>query len=85
MQQRERVRRPRGSVYRRPDSPYWYIAYTAHGRKVRENTHLRNEKSARKLLDSRLGNVADGRALPYDVSKTTAGGVARTGPHRLQD
>jgi integrase len=67
------TRRPRGSVYRRPDSPYWYIAFSRCGVKVRENTHLLSEKAAKKLLDSRLGNIADGKALPHDLDKTTVG------------
>src|SRR6516225_1612366 len=73
MRQAKRVRRPRGSVYRRPDSPYWHISFSRCGVKIRENTHLLNEKAARKLLDSRLGNIADGKALPCDISKTTVG------------
>jgi len=69
----KRMHRPRGSVYRRPDSPYWYIAYSANGRKIRENTHLLKHKAAKKLLDSRLGAVANGDVLPVDVGKTTVG------------
>lgn len=73
MQDKKRSHRPRGSIYTRPDSPYIYIAYSAAGRKIRENTHLTNQKAARKLLDSRLGAVANGDSLPCDVSKTTLG------------
>jgi integrase len=73
MQDKKRNHRPHGSIYTRPDSPYIYIAYSAAGRKVRENTHLTNQKAARKLLDSRLGAVANGDSLPCDISKTTLG------------
>jgi hypothetical protein len=52
---------------------YFYIAYSANGRKVRENTHLLNEKGAKRLLDSRLGAIANGDVLPIDVSKTSVG------------
>src|SRR5262249_51961542 len=64
-------RRPRGSVFQREDSPYWYIGYSVAGRIVRKNTHLLKEKDASKLLDSRLGAIANGDTLPCDVSRTT--------------
>ena len=66
-------RRPRGSVYRRSDSPYWYIAYSAGRQRCRENTRTTNLKTAKKLLDTRLGAIAGGDVLPVNVGKTTIG------------
>jgi len=64
-------RRPRGSIYRRLDSPFLWISYSVNARKFRENTKLTNERQARRLLDRRLGEVADGRFVGLDVRKTT--------------
>jgi len=63
--------RPRGCCYLRGDSPFYRIAYSASGRRYRENTKCTTLKEARKLLDSRLGVVAVGGVLPIDMNKTS--------------
>lgn len=67
----KRSRRPRGSIYERPDSPFLWLAYSCNGRKIRENTKLTNERRAQKLLDKRLGEIAEGRIVSLDVNTTT--------------
>jgi integrase len=67
----KRVRRPRGSVYERADSPYLWISYSVNGRKIRENTHQRNERYAGKLLQKRLNEVQKGEIITFDAHKTT--------------
>ncbi len=67
----KRTRRPRGSIYQRPDSPFLWLGYSCNGRKVRENSKTTNQRKAQKLLDKRLGQIAEGRFVSLDVSKTT--------------
>jgi len=67
----KRSRRPRGSIYTRPDSPFLWIAYSCNGRKIRENTKTTNERKAQKLLDKRIGEIAEDRFVSLDISKTT--------------
>jgi len=66
-----RIRRPQGSVYQRSDSPYLWISYSVNGRKIRENTHQRNERYAGKLLQKRLNEVHKGEIVTFDAHKTT--------------
>lgn len=39
-----------GKVYKRKNSPYYWIAYTAHGRRIRESSKSRSKGIAEKLL-----------------------------------
>ena len=63
--------RPRGSIYAREDSPHIWICYSVNGVKKRENTKQSNQRFAQRLLDRRLGEIADGRGVNLDVDKTT--------------
>jgi integrase len=63
--------RPRGSIYTRTDSPHIWICYSVNGVKKRENTKQSNQRFAQKLLDRRLGEIAEGRFVSLDVNKTT--------------
>jgi integrase len=65
------MRRARGSVYRRADSPFWWIGYSVNGTKFRENTHTTKERAARKILDKRLGEVSTGVFVGPDVNRIT--------------
>ena len=67
----KRIRRPKGSVYDRADSPYLWIMYSVNGRKIRENTHQTNERYAGKLLQKRLNEVQRGEIVTFDAHKTT--------------
>jgi integrase len=65
------MRRARGSVYQRADSPFWWIGYSVNGTKFRENTHTTKERAARKILDKRLGEVSTGVFVGPDVNRVT--------------
>jgi integrase len=58
------VPRPRdsgaGSVFRRPDSRFWWIAYRAHGRTIQQSTKTTKEHQAWKILRARLAKAAEG-------------------------
>jgi integrase len=66
-------RRPRGSVYEREDSPYLWLEYSNGGRKVRESTGQTSYKKAKKLLDVRLGEIAEGRFLGLELNRVMVG------------
>ena len=70
------MRRARGSVYRKPDSPYWWIGYSVNGTKIRESTHKTKERAARKILDKRLGEVSTGAFVGPDVNRVTLNELA---------
>jgi hypothetical protein len=70
------MRRARGSVYRKPDSPYWWIGYSVNGTKIRESTHTTKERAARKILDKRLGEVSTGAFVGPDVNRVTLNELA---------
>jgi integrase len=57
----KRSHRARGSIYERKDSPFLWIAYSCNGKKFRENSRTQKIKGAKKLLDQRLGEIADER------------------------
>ncbi|MGB2891259.1 MAG: hypothetical protein WBC04_26530 [Candidatus Acidiferrales bacterium] len=39
----------------------WYMAYTANGHQYNHSTHTKNKRMAQKILDARLGEIAEGR------------------------
>src|ERR687886_669288 len=48
-----------GSVYRRGKT--WWLSYYANGNRVRESAHTADRAEARRLLQQRLGQIADGK------------------------
>ena len=56
------VRRKKGDgcLFRRPDSPVWWIKYSRNGKSFRESTKTRNETKAGKLLRKRLAEIVTG-------------------------
>lgn len=54
-------------LYRR--GQIWWMAYTVNRRKVNETTHTANKRIAKRALDRRLGEIAEGRLqLPQTQS-----------------
>lgn len=61
----EKARRPKGTgcVYRRPDSPVWWIKYSRRGRPYRESAKTTNVRKAETMLKNRLAEIATGTFL----------------------
>jgi integrase len=65
-----RYKRGSGSIYRRKRG--WYtVAYRVHGRQVKEAAHTKDRGEARRFLDKRLGELAEGRYRGPAVERTT--------------
>ena len=52
-------------------SPTWSIAYSSHGKVIRESAHSTKRSDAVKLLKRRHAEIAAGRPVGPDVEKTT--------------
>src|SRR5882762_8639105 len=53
----------------------WWISYSLHGKRYRENTHSTKEGDATKLLKLRLGQATIGMPVGSQVDRTTLGGI----------
>jgi integrase len=49
-----------GCLYRRPDSPVWWMKYSRNGKCYRESTKTENENTAAKMLRKRLAEIITG-------------------------
>lgn len=58
---KEHAVRGNGRIFRRPNSPFFWIAYYLGSREYRESSHSEDEKVARRLLKHRLKEVAADR------------------------
>ena len=56
------MKRPKGtgSIYKRPDSPVWWLKYSRHGKAYRESTRTDDRRKAEKMLRSRLAEITTG-------------------------
>jgi hypothetical protein len=56
------MKRPKGSgsIYKRPDSPVWWLKYSRHGKAYRESTRTDDKRNAEKMLRSRLAEITIG-------------------------
>jgi integrase len=54
--------RPKGTgcVYRRPDSPVWWLKYSRYGKAYRESSQTTDKRKAEKKLRSRLAEIVTG-------------------------
>ena len=50
-------RRGTGSLYRRPDSSVYWMAYYRNGKLYRESCHTDNEKKAVRMLQQRMAQI----------------------------
>src|ERR1700730_18549743 len=55
----------------------WWISYSLHGRRHRENAHSTKEADAAKLLKLRLGQPAIGMPVGPQVERTTLGAILK--------
>src|ERR1700688_3637742 len=55
----------------------WWISYSQHGRRHRENAHSTKEGDATKLLKLRLGQAAIGMPVGPQVERTTLGDILK--------
>jgi integrase len=69
--------RGRGSLYKQPKSPYWWVSYYVDGHQVRESTKTDNKKKAQKYLSEKvaankipdkrsIGHLLDGLVADYE-------------------
>jgi integrase len=49
-----------GTIYKRPNSRFWWIAYCRNGRQYQESSKSEKRADAQKLLNARLGEIATG-------------------------
>src|SRR5258708_221234 len=55
----------------------WWISYSIHGKRHRENAHSTREGDAAKLLKLRLGQAAIGMPVGPQVERTTLGEILK--------
>jgi len=55
----------------------WWISYSIHGKRHRENAHSTKEGDAAKLLKLRLGQAAIGMPVGPQVERTTLGEILK--------
>jgi integrase len=55
----------------------WWISYSTHGKRHRENAHSTKESDAAKLLKLRLGQAAIGMPVGPQVERTTLGDILK--------
>jgi integrase len=55
----------------------WWISYSTHGKRHRENAHSKKEADAAKLLKLRLGQAAIGMPVGPQVERTTLGDILK--------
>src|SRR5580765_1949694 len=73
-------RRTRGTGRCYQHGHWWYVAYYAHGRLVRENTHVPAtvpSTKAEKLLAKRLTELTDGRYIGPKAERVTFSQLAQ--------
>lgn len=63
-------KRGSGSVYQQPSSAIWWIQYYKDGRRIRESSHTVKRTEAVKLLNRRLADIAAGKPVLSDTSRT---------------
>ena len=68
--------RGEGSVYRKPDSAYWWLGYSANGKRVRESAHTMSRTEALKMLRERLHAVTAGTYTGRDAERLTFDAIA---------
>ena len=62
-----------GSVYRVAGSQYWQISYTVRGKRRTESSRSTRKTDAHRLLQSRVGKIADGHDVNPRVNRISLG------------
>lgn len=68
---RERRGRGEGSVFQMPGSAYWWLGYSAGGKRVRESSETRKRSDALKMLGDRLAAVRAGTYTGREAEQLT--------------
>src|SRR5271170_7073829 len=55
----------------------WWVSYSTHGKRHRENAHSTKEGDASRLLKLRLGQAAIGMPVGSQVERTTLGDILK--------
>ena len=55
----------------------WWICYSVHGRRIRENAHSTKEADAVRLLKQKIGEAGIGKVVGPQVDKTTLGDLIK--------
>src|SRR5262245_12905916 len=70
-----KYKRGSGSVYRRPSG--WSIKYYVNGKPVYEATGTKDKTEARRILQARVGQLAEGRYVGLAVERVTLNELAQ--------
>src|SRR5690348_14849707 len=81
--------RARGSLYKQPKSPYWWISYYVNGKQIRESTKTSDKKAAQKMLAAKvvaskipdkrtIGRLLDGLVADYENNHRKGVGWCKT-------
>jgi integrase len=62
-------KRARGHIFKYPKCRYWYIKYHRVGRAYVESSRSERRKDAEKLLNIRMGEIAQGKFRGLDIEK----------------
>lgn len=57
------------SIYKRPDSPYWWMSFTVNGKTYQKSTKTKNKKQALKVFCKVEALIDDGKFNKVDESK----------------
>jgi hypothetical protein len=84
MEVQKRIRRFRGSgwLFRRPGSAFWWCGYYRNGKLYRESTHAADERSARRFLQRKLGEVASDNFIAPQTARMKAQSIWRPDSRR---
>jgi hypothetical protein len=58
-----------GCVYKRPDSPVWWLKYSRRGKAFRESSHETDKGKAEKMLRKRTGDLESGKFTGPQVER----------------
>jgi hypothetical protein len=70
-EQKTKARRPRGTgrIYRRPNSPMWWVQYSKNGQTFRESTQTTKRKEAEGFLRNRLAEITTGKFVGLETER----------------
>ena len=73
----EKERRSFGTLYKRPDSPFWWIRYSVGSKRHHESSRSRSKGKAEELLARRQVELGMGRRPEPEVRRTTFEDLAK--------
>lgn len=73
-----RRKKGKGCIYRRPDSPVWWIKYSRNGKSFRESAKTEDEHKAQQKLDKRLAEIMVGTFVGPRMERVRVEQLAET-------